>query len=473
MSLKRIALRDFVIVRELELDLGDGFSVLTGETGAGKSILVDALQLALGARADAGVVREGAARAEISAEFDLPPALAGRWLEEAGFEAGDTLLLRRSIDSQGKSRAWINGSPATATQLREARRAAGRHPRPARLAKPHAAGRGARSCSMPTPACRPRRCSSSGTRLAQRAEGAGRRAPGAGHAAARARTPGLADRRSRQARARRRRVGRAEREPHAPVACAGAARGGRRRARRARGRGRRRHRAADPGARHAAGAGAPGARVPRHRAKCWPPAWRRPKTPRTRCTPTCARPTSIRDRLAELDERMALVAVARAPLQAHARRAAGAAGGLEGRAGAPRCRSGPGGPGSCREARRPGLHGRGPQRCPRRAPRRRRNWPRPSRRRCRAWACRAAASKWRCSRWHSPARTAWTMSRSWWPAIRAHAAAGGQGRLRRRALAHRAGHRRHHQPAGHGPDADLRRGRCRASAAPWPKPWAG
>lgn len=118
MSLKRIALRDFVIVRELELDLDAGFSVLTGETGAGKSILVDALQLALGARADAGVVREGAARAEISTEFDLPAALVP-WLQEAGFDAGDTLLLRRSIDSAGKSRAWINGSAATATQLRE------------------------------------------------------------------------------------------------------------------------------------------------------------------------------------------------------------------------------------------------------------------------------------------------------------------------------------------------------------------
>ena len=117
MSLKRIALRDFVIVRELELDLAAGFSVLTGETGAGKSILVDALQLALGARADATVVREGAAKADISAEFDLPASLIP-WLEEAGFESQE-LLLRRSIDSQGKSRAWINGGPATATQLRE------------------------------------------------------------------------------------------------------------------------------------------------------------------------------------------------------------------------------------------------------------------------------------------------------------------------------------------------------------------
>jgi DNA repair protein RecN (Recombination protein N) len=119
MSLKRITLRDFVIVRELELDLSAGFTVLTGETGAGKSILIDALQLALGARAEAGVVREGAARADISAEFDAPAGLAA-WLEEAGFDTTDTLLLRRSVDAQGKSRAWINGSPATATQLREA-----------------------------------------------------------------------------------------------------------------------------------------------------------------------------------------------------------------------------------------------------------------------------------------------------------------------------------------------------------------
>jgi DNA repair protein RecN (Recombination protein N) len=116
--LKRIALRDFVIVRELELELAAGFSVLTGETGAGKSILVDALQLALGSRADPTVVREGAARAEISAEFDLPESLVP-WMREAGFDCEDALLLRRSIDNQGKSRAWINGSPATATQLRE------------------------------------------------------------------------------------------------------------------------------------------------------------------------------------------------------------------------------------------------------------------------------------------------------------------------------------------------------------------
>ncbi len=118
MALKRITLRDFVIVPALELELQPGFTALTGETGAGKSILIDALQLALGARADAGVVREGAAKAEICAEFDCPAALRP-WLEEAGFDAEDTLLLRRSIDAQGKSRAWVNATPATATQLRQ------------------------------------------------------------------------------------------------------------------------------------------------------------------------------------------------------------------------------------------------------------------------------------------------------------------------------------------------------------------
>jgi DNA repair protein RecN (Recombination protein N) len=125
--LRRLSLRDFVIVTELDIELGGGFTALTGETGAGKSILIDALQLTLGSRGDAGVVREGAARADLSAEFDLNPALAERlrpWLLEAGFEleptAGDaTLLLRRVVDAQGKSRAWVNGAPATLTQLRE------------------------------------------------------------------------------------------------------------------------------------------------------------------------------------------------------------------------------------------------------------------------------------------------------------------------------------------------------------------
>ena len=118
--LRRLALRDFVIVPSLELDFHAGFSVLTGETGAGKSILVDALQLALGSRGDAGVVREGAPRAEVSAEFDSPASLVN-WLDDSGFSHDEPgLLLRRTVDAQGKSRAWINGSAATVAQLREA-----------------------------------------------------------------------------------------------------------------------------------------------------------------------------------------------------------------------------------------------------------------------------------------------------------------------------------------------------------------
>ncbi|NCT97047.1 MAG: DNA repair protein RecN [Comamonadaceae bacterium] len=119
MSLRRIVLRDFVIVTSLDLELAGGFGVLTGETGAGKSILIDALQLALGARGEAGVVREGAPRCEIAAEFDRPASLKP-WLDEQGFADDGTLLLRRTIDTDGRSRAWINGSPATLAQLRVA-----------------------------------------------------------------------------------------------------------------------------------------------------------------------------------------------------------------------------------------------------------------------------------------------------------------------------------------------------------------
>jgi DNA repair protein RecN (Recombination protein N) len=117
-ALKRIAMRDFVIVQALDLDLSGGFSVLTGETGAGKSILIDAVQLALGSRADASAVRDGATRADISAEFDNTPEVKA-WLAQAELEAHDSLMLRRTVDTQGKSRAWINGAAATATQLRQ------------------------------------------------------------------------------------------------------------------------------------------------------------------------------------------------------------------------------------------------------------------------------------------------------------------------------------------------------------------
>jgi DNA repair protein RecN (Recombination protein N) len=114
-----MALRDFVIVRSLDLDLHTGFTVLTGETGAGKSILIDALQLVLGARADPSVVREGATRCEIVAEFSPTPTVQA-WLEAQGFESApdEPLQLKRQIDTQGRSKAWINGSAATAGQLK-------------------------------------------------------------------------------------------------------------------------------------------------------------------------------------------------------------------------------------------------------------------------------------------------------------------------------------------------------------------
>ncbi len=118
MALRRIILRDFAIVSELDLELDDGFTVFTGETGAGKSILIEALQFVTGAKADVQVIRENCTRTDVGAEFDRVSDLED-WLQSAGFEAAPTLLLRRTVDQQGRSRAWINGSAATATQLRE------------------------------------------------------------------------------------------------------------------------------------------------------------------------------------------------------------------------------------------------------------------------------------------------------------------------------------------------------------------
>ncbi|MDO9217589.1 MAG: DNA repair protein RecN [Lacisediminimonas sp.] len=117
--LRSLSIRDFVIVDAIDIELAPGFTVFTGETGAGKSILVDALALALGGRGDASVIREGAARADISAEFRAPQG-ALPWLQEHAFDVdGDGILLRRVIDSAGRSKSFINGVPATATQLRE------------------------------------------------------------------------------------------------------------------------------------------------------------------------------------------------------------------------------------------------------------------------------------------------------------------------------------------------------------------
>ena len=115
-----LSIRHFVIVDGLELEFAPGFTVLTGETGAGKSILIDALLLALGERADADVVREGAARSDIAAEF-RPTAAVACWLAErelAGDDAG-LVLVRRTVDASGRSRSFINGAAVTLAQLRE------------------------------------------------------------------------------------------------------------------------------------------------------------------------------------------------------------------------------------------------------------------------------------------------------------------------------------------------------------------
>jgi DNA repair protein RecN (Recombination protein N) len=117
--LRTLTIRDFVIVDKIELEFSSGFTVFTGETGAGKSILIDALQLALGGRGEASMVREGAARADISADFAVTPA-ARAWLElnEFGSDEG-AALVRRVVDNAGRSKSYINGSAATAGQLRE------------------------------------------------------------------------------------------------------------------------------------------------------------------------------------------------------------------------------------------------------------------------------------------------------------------------------------------------------------------
>ncbi|MFR4551793.1 DNA repair protein RecN [Sutterella wadsworthensis] len=118
--LTTLNLKDFVIVDQLSLDLSTGFTVLTGETGAGKSILIDAIQLIRGARADADMVRKGAERANIIAEF-MPSKEALRWLETNDLQdsSASTVLVRRSIDKNGRSRAWINGITVTLSQLKE------------------------------------------------------------------------------------------------------------------------------------------------------------------------------------------------------------------------------------------------------------------------------------------------------------------------------------------------------------------
>lgn len=116
--LTNLHIRNFAIVPTLDLDIHEGFTAITGETGAGKSILVDALGLLLGDRSDAGWVRSGTERAELTAEFSVKNNdEARKWLAEAELSADDCCLLRRTINASGRSRAFINGSPVTLGQM--------------------------------------------------------------------------------------------------------------------------------------------------------------------------------------------------------------------------------------------------------------------------------------------------------------------------------------------------------------------
>jgi DNA repair protein RecN (Recombination protein N) len=118
--LSLIYVKNYAVIDEVELELGPGLGVVTGETGAGKSILVDALGLALGDRADASAVRRGAARAEISVHFECPPAHPALVrLAELGLDDGDTCALRRVVGQEGRSRAYINGRPVTLQDLKQ------------------------------------------------------------------------------------------------------------------------------------------------------------------------------------------------------------------------------------------------------------------------------------------------------------------------------------------------------------------
>jgi DNA repair protein RecN (Recombination protein N) len=117
--LRTLHIRNLAIIDALELEFEAGFSVLTGETGAGKSILLDALGLIIGSRADAALVRAGAERAEISAEFDLSDAAGARhWLAGRELADGDTCLIRRTLAADGRTKAFVNGTPLNAGELR-------------------------------------------------------------------------------------------------------------------------------------------------------------------------------------------------------------------------------------------------------------------------------------------------------------------------------------------------------------------
>ena len=118
--LAQLTISNFAIVRELEIDFHRGMTAITGETGAGKSIAIDALGLCLGGRSEADMVRQGASRADICARFQLKASpSAQRWLVENQLDEGNECLLRRVISADGRSRGFINGTSVPLSQLRE------------------------------------------------------------------------------------------------------------------------------------------------------------------------------------------------------------------------------------------------------------------------------------------------------------------------------------------------------------------
>ena len=140
--LSRLSIRDFAVVAHAELAFGRGLTVVSGETGAGKSLLIDALGFLGGARADAGAVRHGAQRAELAAEFSLEDCpVAADWLRDAELDDEDTCQLRRTLRADGGSRAWINGRPVPVAQLAELATLLveihGQHEQQALLSRPH------------------------------------------------------------------------------------------------------------------------------------------------------------------------------------------------------------------------------------------------------------------------------------------------------------------------------------------------
>src|SRR4051812_43329559 len=119
--LTELRIRNFAIIESVTLPLGEGFNVLSGETGAGKSIIVGALGLLLGERASADLIRTGAEKATVEGVFDVAGAARiVAMADERGIEVDDdTLVLKREISTNGRGRAWVNGAPVTATILAE------------------------------------------------------------------------------------------------------------------------------------------------------------------------------------------------------------------------------------------------------------------------------------------------------------------------------------------------------------------